>query len=105
MGKFRGLISESEYIAQNFAYIFIRNSSKIEAAKEIIGLINNLEYKEGGKISNNDIDILLKTTSEFLNGERLWKAKYGGFVVKPKRTDNKDFLELIEYIKKEINKK
>jgi repressor of nif and glnA expression len=95
---------EIEYIAQDYAIIFVRSSDKKEAAKEIANRIKNLKYDDGSKLSEKDINYILQLIEEFLSRKRIFKYKYGGYIVTPQAFDNESYLTLIDYILSQIKK-
>ena len=95
---------EIEYIAQNYASSFVRTEDKKQAAKEIIDKINSLKYENGQLINNDDKKYILDLIGEFLSNKRVWKYKYGGYVISPSAHDNQSYLNLVEYILTQIKK-
>jgi len=95
---------EIEYIAQEYASLFVRAENKIEAANEIIARINSLKFEDGSSIGNEEIENILQLIGEFVSNRRTWKYKYGGYVIKPKAHDNEAYLNLIDYIFSQVKK-
>ena len=95
---------EIEYIAQNYASLFVRADDKQKIADEIITKINSLKYENGQLINNDDKEYILKLIGEFLSKKRIWKYKYGGYIISPSAHDNQSYLNLIEYILAQVKK-
>ncbi len=95
---------EIEYISQGYASLFCRAEDKVQAANEIITRINILKFEDGSPISNDHKKYILKLIGEFISNKRIWKYKYGGYIISPKAYDNESYLNLIEYIFSQIKK-
>ncbi len=95
---------EIEYIAQNYASLFVRAEDKKKVIDEIIERINTLKYESGLLISNDDKERIIELIGEFLSNKRVWKYKYGGYVISPSAHDNQSYLNLVEYILAQIKK-
>jgi hypothetical protein len=95
---------EIEYIAQEYASLFVRSNDKAHAAKEIIERINNLRYKDGSELDYDTREQIVGLVGEFIAKKRIWKYKYGGYIVAPSVYDNTAFLNLLDYILSQIKK-
>jgi hypothetical protein len=95
---------EIEYIAQEYASLFVRAEDKVQAANEIIARINNLKFEDGSLLDNDQKKYILQLIGEFISNKRIWKYKYGGYIISPKAYDNESYLNLIEYIFSQIKK-
>jgi len=95
---------EIEYIAQEYASLFVRAEDKNQAANEIIDRINNLKFNDSSTLTNDHKKYILQLIGEFISNKRTWKYKYGGYIISPKAQDNESYLNLIEYIFAQIKK-
>jgi hypothetical protein len=89
---------EIEYIAQHMASDFILAEDKQDTFDEIIQRISSLVYEDGTPVGNEVKLQVIDLISEFLAGKRIWKYKYGGRIVQPKKTDNQQFLLMVDHL-------
>ena len=89
---------EIEYIAQYMASDFVLAENKQAAFDKIMQRIISMKYEDGTPIEDEVKVQLIYLISEFLSGKRIWKYKYGGVVVHPKKTDNEQYLAMVEYM-------
>jgi len=95
---------EIEFKAQHYAIIFIRAENKLIAANDIIALINDLKFTDGTQLTNENREFIVQLIGEFVSNKRIFKYKYGGYVVAPKAYDNEAFLELVDYILSQVKR-
>lgn len=95
---------EIEYIAQEYASLFVRAEDKNKAANEIIDKLNNLKFKDDSLLNNEDKHYIINLIGDLIANRRTWKYKYGGYFVRPSAKDNESYLNLIEYIFTQVKK-
>lgn len=88
-----------EEIAKQYVKKINRAFDKKKAAKEIVVEINELVYSKSDKpISSRDKEIIIKKMRDYLSGYR----RVGNRRL-IQDSDNKNYLELISYIKQQLS--